>query len=162
MSDSIQTFNTPLEAGLRALFLLCAISQASLDLQRLMYYDYATVHTGDFDGPTSLHPSTPSKGSQLLVRRALIQEGLELMRSRDLVERRFLASGIRWRATRVGRHVSGLFTSDYASSLRIRASWVMGAMADRTDRDLAELFTGRVRLLEEELIPMQANQTAHA
>ena len=60
------TFNTSLEAGLRALFLLAAAGRRALDLQTLIYLDYALVHTDDFDGPSSLHPRTPSQRSQLL------------------------------------------------------------------------------------------------
>lgn len=152
VSPAIQTFNTPLEAGVRALFLLIAADRRSLDVQNLMYFDYAMVHTADFDGPPSLHPPTPSQASQLLVRRALIQEGLELMRSRDLVERLFLAAGIRWRVTRVGRHVAAQFSSDYAGRLRERAEWVLRTLGEHTDTELAELFAGRVRPLEDELI----------
>jgi hypothetical protein len=117
-----------------------------------MYFDYAMVHTGDFDGPPSLHPPTPSQGSQLLVRRALIHEGLALMRSRDLVERRFLAAGIRWRVTRVGGHVAAQFSSDYAAALRERAEWVLRRLGEHTDAELAGLFGWRVRPLEDELI----------
>lgn len=158
MSAPTQTFNTPLEAGLRALFLLTAADKRSLDIQHLMYFDYAMVHTGDFDGPQSLHPTTPSQGSQLLVRRALIQEGLELMRSRDLVERRFLAAGIRWRVTPVGHHVAAQFTTEYAARLRARAEWVLGSLGKSTDAALADLFTGRARLLEDELIAAHATK----
>jgi hypothetical protein len=148
----MQTFNTPLEAGLRALFLLTAAAKRSLDVQHLMYFDYAMVHSSDFDGPSSLHPPTPSQGSQLLVRRALIQEGLALMRSRDLVERRFLAAGIRWRVTPAGRHVAAQFSTEYAVRLRERAEWVLRTLGQHTDAELAELFAGRVRPLEDELI----------
>jgi ABC-three component (ABC-3C) system Middle Component 2 len=158
VSAPTQTFNTPLEAGLRALFLLTAADKRSLEVQRLMYFDYAMVHTGDFDGPPSLHPPTPSQGSQLFVRRALIQEGLELMRSRDLVERRFLAAGIRWRVTRVGRHVAAQFSSDYAASLRARAEWVLRTLGEPTDVELARLFAGRVRPLEDELIAARTTE----
>jgi hypothetical protein len=163
VSGQTQTFNTPLEAGLRALFLLSAAGRGSVDLQRLMCFDYAIVHTEDFGGPPSLHPSTPSKGSQLLVRRALIQDGLELMRSRDLVERRFLAAGIRWRATQVGNHVSGQFSSAYAISLRERAAWVIRRFGDESDARLRDLFAGQARLLEDELIQAHApGPAAHA
>jgi hypothetical protein len=152
VTDEAQTFNTPLEAGLRALFLLAAAGRRALDLERLIYFDYAMVHSGDFDGPSSLHPATPSQGAQLLVRRALLQHGLELMRSRDLVERRYGAAGIRYRATEIGRHVADQFASRYAASLRERAAWVDEAMRDRSDRDLQMLFAARVRPLARDLV----------
>jgi hypothetical protein len=160
VTDTTQTFNTPLEAGLRGLFLLVAADRRSLDVQQLMYLDYAMVHTADFDGPPSLHPRSPSQGSQLLVRRALIQDGLDLMRSRDLVERRFLAAGIAYRATASGRHLAGEFTSSYAALLRNRAAWAVREFGHRTEVELARLFARRVRPLASELLADQGPGTA--
>lgn len=150
------TFNTPLEAGLRALFLLAAAGRRAFDVQRLMYLDYALVHTDEFGGPASLHPWTPSQRSQVLVRRALIQDGLDLMRSRDLVERSFQVSGIAYKATPAGRHVAAEFSSPYAQLLRNRAAWVVGELGSRNDRELAVLFAARVKPLADELIADQA------
>ncbi len=152
MTSSTQTFNTPLEAGLRALFLLAAAPRRSLDVQRLMYFDYALVHTADFGGPVSLHPRTPSQGAQLLVRRSLIQDGLDLMRSRDLVDRVFLKTGIGYRVTQAGRHVAGEFSSVYAQRLRERAEWVTKNLGERSESELARLFGERARNLGDELI----------
>lgn len=118
----------------------------------MIYLDYAMVHSAGFGGPPSLHPRTPSQGAQLLVRRALVQEGLELMRSRDLVEHRYGPSGIRYRATDVAGHVTEQFASPYAALLRERAAWVTKAMEDRSDSQLRDLFATELRPLASELI----------
>jgi len=60
-------FNTPLECGLRMLFVLSACSPTKLDLQRLITYDYLIVHSGDVaDSPDSLHPAVPFRGTEWL------------------------------------------------------------------------------------------------
>lgn len=156
LSDSIQTFNTPLEAGLRALFVLVASGRRALDLQRLIYFDYAMIHTAEFGGPTSLHPSTPSRGAQLLVRRALLQDGLELMRSRDLINRRYAASGIGFQATGVGSHLTEQFASRYSELLRERASWVVMEMNDRSDSQLRTLFASQTQVLDDEIVSLES------
>jgi hypothetical protein len=147
-----RTFNTPLEAGLRALFLLVVGGRKSLDVQRLVYLDYLLVHTGDVDGPKSLHPVTPSRKGELLVRRALLQEGLDLMRSRSLLERRLQKSGIGFRATAAGSHLASQFESTYANLLRARAEWVMGKFGDASADALARTLGARMQEWEDELI----------
>jgi ABC-three component (ABC-3C) system Middle Component 2 len=79
------TFNGPLEAGVRAVAVLCAAHPQSFDLQRLIAFDYLLVHTGDIGGPESLHPPVPLQSAELLVRRKLVEQALLLMMTRDLV-----------------------------------------------------------------------------
>ncbi|WP_373272582.1 ABC-three component system middle component 2 [Escherichia coli] len=62
-------FNTPLEYGFRALFILDAADNVAMDLQRIVSYDYLLVHTSDVPrGPKSLHPAVPHRGAELLVK----------------------------------------------------------------------------------------------
>lgn len=147
-----RTFNTPFEAGLRSLFILAAAGRRSFDTQRLVYLDYALVHSGDLHGPANLHPRTPSQKGELLVRRELVQEGLALMRSRELIERRFAATGIVYAATAAGRHVASEFDSDYAQLLRERGAWLITSFADATDQALATLLKAHVAAWGDELI----------
>lgn len=51
-------FNTPLEYGFRALFILDAADNVAMDLQRIVSYDYLLVHTSDV--PRGLKPSSSS------------------------------------------------------------------------------------------------------
>jgi hypothetical protein len=152
VSRPARTFNTPLEAGLRALFILAAAGRRSMDTQRLMYFDYLLIHSGTVSGPESLHPPTNSQKGELLVRRALLQEGLELMRSRDLIERRFQATGIAYGATRVGRHLVDQFQSDYSSLLRQRADWVVERFSDLSNERVAATLGAQVGNWDDELI----------
>lgn len=72
-------FNTAFESGVRSLILLTACFPLSVGLRRLVVLDHLVVHTGDIDGPESLHPSESSRGAELLVRRGLVSSGLALM-----------------------------------------------------------------------------------
>jgi len=144
-------FNSPLEAGLRALFILAATKRA-LDSQRIIYFDYMLVHSAEVGGENSLHPRTPSQKGELLVRRRLVQDGLALMRSRELVERRFAASGIVYAATAAGRYVTEQFGSAYADALRDRAEWVIETFSARSDTQIADLLRARIGSWEDELI----------
>ena len=88
-----QTFNSPIETGVRALILLAESYPDQLDLQRLLEFDYILVHTHDVDGPPSIHPALPLRSGELLVRRQLIERGLILMISRGLISRHATPKG---------------------------------------------------------------------
>jgi hypothetical protein len=158
----VRTFNTPLESGLRALFVLAAARRRAFDTQRLVYFDYLLVHSAEVDGPESLHPRSPAQKGELLVRRALLQDGLDLMRSRDLIERRFKAGGIAYAATTAGANLVSEFESDYAALLRERAAWVVETFAPKSDQALADLLGARVTRWDDELIADAAPGTEHA
>jgi hypothetical protein len=137
-------FNSPLECGLRSLVLLSEVHPSSSDLQRLVYYDYAIVHSEDAGGPPSLHPATPHRSGELLVRRELIEEGLLLMCSRALIERIFTASGIEYRATQSSEPFLECLRSKYISSLRGRAVWVVDTFGSHSASKLRQFFTNHL------------------
>src|SRR5258708_5507324 len=89
-SGADHLFNTPVESGLRSLFVLEAVRPSGCDLQRLIIYDYFLVHSADVpSGPASLHPATPMRSGELLVRRKLIEAGLNVLMRKGLVEKSF-------------------------------------------------------------------------
>src|SRR5271166_4773579 len=99
MTDGAAPFNSALETGVRALTVLAEAAPAAFDLQTLVYFDYLVVHSADADGPVSLHPNTPLRNGELLVRRAVIERGVLLMVGRGLIERRMEIRGISYAAT---------------------------------------------------------------
>jgi len=129
------TFNGPLEAGLRAVAVLGAAYPRSFDLQRLVAFDYLLVHTGDIDGPSSLHPPAPLQSAELLVRRKLVQQALLLMMTRELVAREFAAEGIQYRAGENAAPFLSSLESAYLKALKERAAWLVNALGDHTDQE---------------------------
>jgi hypothetical protein len=124
-------FNSPVETGLRAIVLLAAAYPDKCDLRRLVVYDYLMVHSDDAPGgPNSLHPRTPHRSGELLVRRKLIQEGLVLMMSRELAAVEYSNSGISFRATELTRGFLDYLQSDYARDLQDRANWVVATFGE--------------------------------
>ena len=119
-------FNSPLECGLRLLFVLAAAGGRPCDLQRLVAYDYLMVHSGDVPGgPRSLHPAVPFRGSELLVKRDVLQAGLNQMFSRELLTKSFDTLGITYRANDLTGAFLQLMKTVYADALRDRATWVI-------------------------------------
>jgi hypothetical protein len=135
------TFNSPLECGLRALTLLSASYPDPCDLQRLVFYDYLLVHSSDVPGgPPSIHPPTPLRSGEALVRRRWIESGLMLMASRELLTQTFSDSGIRYEASAITNAFLSYLEEPYSRQLRERATWVLMQFRSYSDAELVELF----------------------
>jgi hypothetical protein len=118
-------FNSPLEIGVRTLTILTAVFPNALDIQHLVYFDYLTIHSGDVEGPESLHASLPLRSGELTVRRQLVERGLFLMISRGLVEHLALPDGFQYRASESANAFLSMLSSPYILKLRERADWVI-------------------------------------
>ncbi|MCC8367922.1 hypothetical protein J8V57_16870 [Xenorhabdus sp. PB61.4] len=138
-------FNSPLEYGFRALFILYAAGNMAMVLQRIVSYDYLLVHTSDVQGgPKSLHPAVPHRGAELLVKRSSIQAGLNLMLSRELIEAVFSPEGILYQASELTGRFVQLLASPYANELAERALWVTKQFRHFSNDELASFMTQNV------------------
>jgi hypothetical protein len=124
-------FNTPLEAGVRAVLILDAFAPQAFDLATMSLMDYYIVHTGDAGGPQSLHPEINVRAGEYFVRRHLVEEGLLLMARASLVEQVFTDSGIAFRAHETATAMIDLFGSAYNRRLAEAAQWMAREASDR-------------------------------
>lgn len=141
---AVETFNSPLEAGLRSLCVLVPAFPVQMDIQRLVAFDYLVVHTADVGGPESLHAPLPMRAAEILVRRQLVERGLLLMMSRSLVERVADTGGISYRASEMADPFLSSLTAPYLVDLRDRGAWVADAFSqlapDALRERLSEIF----------------------
>ncbi|WP_108802765.1 ABC-three component system middle component 2 [Aquimarina sp. Aq107] len=139
-----KVFNSPLEMGLRTLFVLMA-SNKPCDLQRLVYYDYMLVHSGDIsNGPKSIHPNIPFRASEILVKRELIKKGLNLMISRDLITLNFSDNGFTYQSNELTAAFVKYLDTSYAKDLLRTSSWIVNYFDDLTDRELELYFKDKL------------------
>lgn len=131
-------FNSPLEIGLRVLYILNELQSDGCDLQRIVYYDYILVHSSDVPGgPKSIHPSIPHRTTEILVKRELVKKGLTLMHSKQLVNFVFDSSGITYRATELTRPFLEYNKSEYAMSLKEISTWLVNKFKPYSDERLS-------------------------
>jgi hypothetical protein len=138
---TVQTFNSPIETGMRALILLALSYPSQLDLQRLLEYDYIMVHTSDVDGPPSIHPALPLRSGELLVRRQLIERGLMLMISRGLVTRHATPNGFSYQAEDDAGPFLDALDAEYLTDLKDRATWVIDRFHEMSDQEIRFMLT---------------------
>jgi hypothetical protein len=136
MAETIQTFNSPIETGMRALILLAESYPGQLDLQRILEFDYIMVHTGDVDGPPSIHPALPLRSGELLVRRQLIERGLMLLISRGLISRHATPNGFMYQAEDDAGPFIDALSAEYLDDLKNRAVWVVDRFSEMSDQDI--------------------------
>jgi hypothetical protein len=138
--ERLDPFNSPIEIGLRALAILSEAFPASYSLQRLVILDYLSVHSDDIpDGPEGLHPKTPHRSEELLVRRKVLEKGLLLYQSRGLIERQFTEYGVYYAGTERSAAFLDALSAEYTLRLRERAGWLAARFGEMPDHELDKL-----------------------
>jgi len=122
-------------------YLLSAMRPHATDLQKLVLLDYAAVYSGDLGGPQSLHTPVPFRGSEMLSRRALIEEGLHLMSTRGLVDARLDEHGISYIAGPNALALVGSASAPYFMQLAERCRWAAARFAEVDSVSLTQEFS---------------------
>jgi hypothetical protein len=122
---NFDVFNSPLDIGLRALFLLVE-TKKTFDLQSLVYLDYFLIHSGDMiDGPESLHPASTFHAGEILVKRDLMKEGLRMMHLKQLLDIVSREDGIHYSKNKLtSAFIKNHFKTNYSKDLSTRAKWL--------------------------------------
>lgn len=136
---NIEPFNSPLETGVRSLTILFAAFPSSFDLQKLIEMDYLVVHSGDAGGPKSLHAPLPLRVGELLVRRGLIENGLNLMISRGLIEKISTTEGFNYIAGENAAPFIQSLTTNYSLQLKERAQWVVEKFQNASTQEIKNI-----------------------
>jgi hypothetical protein len=137
-------FNSSLETGVRSVVVLDAAFPRAFDLSQLTWLDHLVVHTADIGGPDSLHPDIPQRTGELLVRRRLVEDGLNLMRRLHLVDSNINKDGIVYSAREEAAAFVESLRSVYARELKHRAAWLAQYLTRTSRNDLANLISERI------------------
>ena len=144
-SQFVSPFNGPIEIGLRALCVLTTAFPTAYALQRLVVFDYFLVHSDDIEGgPEGLHPQTPHRGGEILVRHGVLQDGLTLYESRGLIERVYKDGGIFFAATDRSADFLDTLSTEYLKALRDRSDWVVDSFGPLADGELDAMVRERI------------------
>jgi hypothetical protein len=144
MTMPLRLFNTPIESGVRSLCLLTSAFPATVSIDRLVVLDHVIVHTSDFGGPESLHPPSPLRVAEPLVRRELVRRGLLFFKARSLVNEVICDLGLLWQAADAADPFVECFGTEYNVQLRACAEWTWNRFGSFTEGDLARYFGDHV------------------
>jgi len=141
MSNVPAPFNSPFELGIRMIYILMSVYPRALDLQQLLFLDYAAIYSGDLGGPESLHTPVPLRGAEYTTRRAVIEQGLYIMSMRRFIDVKFGDSGIEYQAGENASAMLGIIGGSYSLKLKERCDWVATKLGDLSAVELQKLFT---------------------
>ncbi|MGM0844997.1 MAG: ABC-three component system middle component 2 [Bacillota bacterium] len=138
-------FNTPMEVGLRALIILNELSPSLIDLNRLVIYDYLVTHSSDVDNNVeSLHPLIPNRSGEIIIKRKVMQEGINLMYSKDLLEIVYTKDGLSYRANDLSKYFINYLDSAYAREVRGYSQWLNETFSHFSDKELEEYINKNI------------------
>lgn len=137
-------FNSPLEAGIRAVVVLECVRPLALDLTDMVLLDHLVVHTADIGGPASLHPGVPSRRGELLVRRQLLETSIDLMRRCHLIEQVATDEGLLYRASDEAATYVELLESPYSNQLKRCARWIAEQLEGSGRSDFMNSIRARI------------------
>jgi hypothetical protein len=130
---AIYPFNNAIETGLRSVIILAAGFPKRFDVDHLLYLDYLMVHSGDVDlEKPSLHAPVPNRMGEVLVRRSLVQAGLQLFIQKNIITLEYSNEGIIYSATDSAVPFLDALSEIYSMQLMDRAAWVMDRFQDYT------------------------------
>jgi hypothetical protein len=130
----VELFNSPIETALRSLVIIQKFKSVSLD--SLVIYDYLCINSKDFDGPESLHVPVPNRNVQILVRRQLIQNGLQLLIAKDLINIKPLKGGLYYSSNKSTSLFTSHLSTEYKFRLEERVNWVFEKYGDWSETKL--------------------------
>lgn len=155
----IRLFNTPVEVGLRALILLNASAQNDimLDAEKIMYLDYLCLNTSDLGGPESINAPIPNRGIQVYSKKDLIQKGLLVLISKELISLRSTSQGFMYVINEAGKTFLSLFTTKYYADLVARAEWVWGNWGQMTNQEIGNYIDRNIQKWGGEFLTSESN-----
>jgi hypothetical protein len=117
-------FNGPIELGTRIALILTALSDHSLDLDQLVFFDYALLYSHEFSGPENLHPAVPNHLAEIVHRREYLPNALRLFISRGLIDKKATAKGHYYRASENTSQFVSCLRSGYYKKMWTNLSWL--------------------------------------
>lgn len=121
--NSKELFNSPVENGARIVLLLTGLD-CELDLDELIFLDYSAIYSDDFQGGPSLHPMLMNRLAELVRRREVFPDAIQLFTSKGMMTSKVNGQGVRYRITPAGREFAEKLSTQYHTDFRQRVSWV--------------------------------------
>ena len=123
MTSSKDLYNSPVEIGARIVLLLAGLAR-QLDLDELIFFDYASIYSSDFQGDASLHPVLLNRLAELVRRREIFPGAIKLFTAKGLITSQVDEKGVRYSITSAGSVFAAKLSAEYHVDFRRRVSWV--------------------------------------
>lgn len=133
-------FNSPLELGTRALFILNAIKPYEASIEKIAYLDYISIYSSEFNGPNNLHPDVPMHHLEFIFRIENLKSGLNQMIKKQIINANFTTQGIKYSLGEYSYPFMSFLDTDYHIKLGERSLWVRDNFYHLSDNELDKYF----------------------
>ena len=123
MMKSKDLYNSPVEIGARIVLLLAGLAR-QLDLDELIFLDYVSIYSSDFQGEASLHPVMLNRLAELVRRQEIFPGAIKLFTAKGLMTSQVDEQGVRYSITSAGSAFAAKLSTEYHADFRRRVSWV--------------------------------------
>jgi len=138
-------FSSPLELGLRSLYILKALSPTTCSIDKLLYLDYLSIYTKDSQvSLDSLHPEYPMRAIELFSRRSALQDGLLLMACKGLIEVEY-EEGVFYAANSSTDWFLNGFIGEYTESLLKKTNLIAKAFKELSELEIKNFIDRNIR-----------------
>ena len=120
----VSIFNSKIELATRASFILTCFFERTLDLDRLVFLDYALLYAKEFGGPLNLHTDLPNKIAEIIYRRETLPSALKLFISRGLILSVVNSEGVFFKASDNTPQYVACLKSEYYKNLWTNLFWL--------------------------------------
>ena len=111
-------FNSPQELSARIIFILSKFEDKCIGIQELISLDYLLLHIKDLNPKlTSFHPDIPLRSGEIIIKRQIITQAIDLLLGRELIRRNYQNEGVSYKITPLGLKFKNILTSSYARKL---------------------------------------------
>jgi len=143
---NLRLFNSPIELGLRCMFVLSAFNSLPISIDKLIYLDYFLIHSGDVSKERkSIHPKYPFRSTEIVVKRELLMRALQLLLNKELITVAFSTEGIEYKITDIGTKALEYFESNYSKQIRETSEWLFEKYKDSSDEQMALTITNNLQ-----------------
>lgn len=118
-----KSFNTPLEIGTRAAFILSGL-QLALSIDELVILDYALLYSKEFSGPDNLHPALPNHIAEIAHRREVMPEAVNYFVRKGLITLELNEKGYYYLSNNNTEDFIACLQSSYFKKIWFRLNWM--------------------------------------
>lgn len=150
--SKVKIYNTKFELGIRTLMIINKHLDG-IDIDRLIILDYLSIHANIIDSSLkSLHPENPFYGIELLTKRDLLKESINLLISKGLIDIKYSDDGIYYIPNGITNYFLSYFEGIYFDNLNNSINIILNKFKGYSRDDLKKYVNDNIELWSGEII----------
>jgi hypothetical protein len=134
--NNIKIYNTSVEVGVRLLMIIKRFNKG-IDLESMIVLDYLILHANIVDKNfSSLHPDNPFHGLELISKRSVTKDAINLLIAKGLIDIEFSQKGIIYLPNAITDYFLSFFEGAYFNNLSANIDKIVNKFAKYDEKEL--------------------------